>query len=121
MVRRVRVFIMSLALALVVVSTMFVSASIPSGVSCYHGNNNSLKKCYARIEQSGSTYTIGAQITWQYSGSSSVNYGPRVDTSGAEITSYSDSLRGKTGKSYGYYYANNIKIHQSSAWMGFSY
>ncbi len=97
------------------------ASSIPSGVQCYHGNDNSAYKCYAKTTQSSNTYTIGAQITWQLSGSSEVVYGNRVNSIGSTATSSSKSLRGHSGQSFGYYYVNSDQVHKSTAWMDFSF
>lgn len=120
MTKRISALCMVVLCIVLLVCTASAS-SIPAGVVCYHGNNNSTSKCYAQTKQSSNNYTIGAQITWQLSGSSDLVYGPRENSLGAKVTSSSRSLRGRSGQSFGYYYANNKLIHESTAWMDFSF
>lgn len=111
--------IYSLLLSIVMIATMVCPVSASSNVTFHHGNNNSTKKCYAQTTQTG-TDSIGALITWQVSTSNTVVYGTRSDGNGYSVTSYSSSLRGKSGKSYGYFYHNGNE-YTCSGWYSFSF
>lgn len=116
--------LLAVCLVLVCLVSLAVSAnaaSIPSGVQCYHGNDNTAKKCYAKTTQNSNTYNIGAHISWQLTGSSDVEWGDRESSPGASVTSSSPSLRGKSGQSFGYFYVNSQEVHHSTAWMNFSF
>lgn len=86
-----------------------------------HGNDTSAYKCYAKTSQDSTSSTLGAQITWQINGSNAVEYGPLATGTGATVTSPSIKLKGKSGKSYGYYYVNGALKHTSTKWMNFSF
>lgn len=117
-----RIFAVCLVLVCVVSLAISASAaSIPSGVDCWHGNDYDAKKCYAETLQDSNTYTIGAQISWQVTGSSDVVWGKRESSTGHTVRSSSSSLRGKSGQSFGYYYVNSQEVHKSTAWMNFSF
>lgn len=66
-------------------------------------------------------HTLGAQITWQVSGSNTVYYASRASGTGASVTSKSKNLKGKKGKSFGYYYVDGKLKHESTAWMNFKF
>lgn len=63
-------------------------------------------------------HTLGAQITWQVSGSNTVYYASRASGTGASVTSKSKNLK---GKSFGYYYVDGKLKHESTAWMNFKF
>lgn len=109
----------SLALSFILLMTMVCPVSASSTVTFHHGNNNSTKKCYAQTTQTG-TDSIGALITWQVSTSNTIVYGTRADGSGYSVTSNSVSLRGKSGKSFGYFYHNGNE-YTSTGWYNFSF
>jgi len=105
--------------AIALVSMLTISAS--AGVVYYHGNDNSRHRVYALTTQSGTTYAIGAKITWQIQGQSAVITGPYNTSTGAQALSESPSLWLKKGQSFGYYYINGSQTHQSTAWMNFDF
>ena len=117
-----RIFALCLVLVCIASLAITVSASsIPNGVHCYHGNDDANYKCYARITQSSDDYTIGAQITWQLSGSASVYRVDPVTTRGKEAYCPSYGLAGYKGQSFGYYTVDGVQVHKSTAWMDFSF
>ena len=83
--------------------------------------NLSCKYCYAETKQQKANHTLGAQITWQVSGSNTVYYASRASGTGASVTSKSKNLKGKKGKSFGYYYVDGKLKHESTAWMNFKF
>lgn len=105
--------------ALVIV--LSASATIPTyaGFNCIHGNESN--RCFAEITQDGVGYTISAKITWQLKGEDTVVHGSLVSSEGYSAKSRSKWLYGKEGKSFGYYYVNGKKIHESTAWMKFDF
>lgn len=103
---------------------MMASMVMPASASSYyftHGNNYSKCKCYAQTTQSSDDYTIGAQITWQLSNSNKITYAGINANKTSSVTSYSNWLWGKKGKSFGYYYINGKQKHKSTAWMSFDF
>lgn len=114
-----KIFATILAMSVILAMGSSVSAN---RVIYHHGNNNSTKTCYAKVSQTGSD-TIGAQITWQLSTSNTVYHGKKSTGSGYQVISSSSRLRGKSGKSYGYYYYNNMNVpsYHSSNWFAFNF
>jgi hypothetical protein len=55
------------------------------------------------------------------SGSNTVYYASRASGTGASVTSKSKNLKGKKGKSFGYYYVDGKLKHESTAWMNFKF
>lgn len=111
----------STMLCAIISISMSVPAFAANTYTFVHGNNTSTYKCFAETQQTGASSTLGAQITWQVNGSNSVIYGPMSTGTGASVRSSSVALKGKKGKSYGYYYINGTKKHESTAWMDFSF
>lgn len=104
------------------VVAMAMSLAIPASAVTYsHGNDYSACRCYAKTSQTGVDYSIGAKITWQLSGQSTVIDGELVTSDGAVAESRSNWLWGKTGKSFGYYYLDGQRTHESTKWMDFSF
>ena len=112
--------LLSAIIMLAVVMAVNAAPLSANSLTFHHGNNNTSKKCYAQTEQTASD-SIGALITWQLTNDNTVYYGSTVNSTGATATSYSKKLKGKSGKSYGYYYHNGNQVWKSTAWYSFSF
>ena len=55
-------------------------------ITFVHGNNGTSKYCYAETKQQKANHTLGAQITWQVSGSNTVYYASRASGTGASVS-----------------------------------
>ena len=97
--------ITSMTLILGLSMTMLTNVAADT-ITFVHGNNGTSKYCYAETKQQKANHTLGAQITWQVSGSNTVYYASRASGTGASVTSKSKNLKGKKGKSFGYYYVD---------------
>lgn len=110
-------------LTMAIVSMILIVNCIPvsaNNLTYTHGNDNSSKKCFAQTSQTG-TDSIGALITWQLSGTNQVVYGSVANSTGYSARSSSKALKGKSGKSYGYFYHNGSEVHRSTSWYSFSF
>lgn len=112
--------ITSMTLILGLSMTMLTNVAADT-ITFVHGNNGTSKYCYAETKQQKANHTLGAQITWQVSGSNTVYYASRASGTGASVTSKSKNLKGKKGKSFGYYYVDGKLKYESTAWMNFKF
>ena len=112
--------ITSMTLILGLSMTMLTNVAADT-ITFVHGNNGTSKYCYAETKQQKANHTLGAQITWQVSGSNTVYYASRASGTGASVTSKSKNLKGKKGKYFGYYYVDGKLKHESTAWMNFKF
>lgn len=112
--------ITSMTLILGLSMTMLTNVAADT-ITFVHGNNGTSKYCYAETKQQKANHTLGAQITWQVSGSNTVYYASRASGTGASVTSKYKNLKGKKGKSFGYYYVDGKLKHESTAWMNFKF
>ncbi len=114
-----KIFATILSISVILAMGSSVSAN---RIIYHHGNNNSTKTCYAKVSQTG-TDLIGAKITWQLSTSNTVHHGKLQTGSGYQVISSSSRLRGKSGKSYGFYYHNDMSnpSYHSSNWFAFNF